>query len=282
MSHPGTTDTVVVLVHGAWHSSIHWAATQRELAQRGIASITVDLPGHGVGAPVPSGYLVAGQPGLTTEKSALADITMDDLAGAVLDVLSSVRRRFGRVMLLAHSAGGGPSSLAAERAPDSVDRLVYLAAGVPAGRPCHRDYSSSPDNADGVALPMVAGPTEIGAYRLNHLSPDPTEVEMIRRAFLNDLPTSASEGWRHLLHPDEPYAALSSPAPVTAQRWGRIPRTYIRLTDDQALSPAVQDVIIAEADEFTPDNPFDVRSLPGGHSPMVIRPAELADVLADI
>ncbi|MDT0461107.1 helix-turn-helix domain-containing protein, partial [Streptomyces sp. DSM 41527] len=31
-----------------------------------------------------------------------------------------------------HSAGGGPASLAAERAPELVDRIVYLSAFVPA------------------------------------------------------------------------------------------------------------------------------------------------------
>ncbi|MBU8807409.1 alpha/beta fold hydrolase [Mycolicibacterium goodii] len=282
MSAARANNTLAVLVHGAWHSSIHWAATHRELARRGIAGIAIDLPGHGIGAPVPSGYLSAGQPGLTTEKSALADITMEDLSGAILDVLGAARGRFERVILVAHSASGGPTSLAAERAPDLVDRLVYLAAGVPAGRPRHADYAGGPENADAVALPFVAEPTDIGAYRLNYLSPEPTEIETIRQAFLNDLPGDASESWRLLLHPDEPCASLTAPVRLTRQRWGRIPRTYIRLTDDQALSPAAQDAIIAETDESMPDTPFDVRSLPGGHSPMITRPAELANLLADV
>ncbi|MGA0194495.1 MAG: alpha/beta fold hydrolase, partial [Ilumatobacteraceae bacterium] len=43
---------LVVLVHGAWHGAWCWAPLQTELDRRGIASLAVDLPGHGsTGAP---------------------------------------------------------------------------------------------------------------------------------------------------------------------------------------------------------------------------------------
>ncbi|MBD3008933.1 alpha/beta fold hydrolase [Streptomyces sp. 5-10] len=67
-------DTVFVLVHGAWHGSWQWAATQRALAGPGAASVAVDPPGHGFGAPPPSGHLPPGRPGLPTERSHLADV----------------------------------------------------------------------------------------------------------------------------------------------------------------------------------------------------------------
>ena len=38
---------MVVLVHGAWHGAWCWAALQSELDSRGIASLAIDLPGHG-------------------------------------------------------------------------------------------------------------------------------------------------------------------------------------------------------------------------------------------
>jgi pimeloyl-ACP methyl ester carboxylesterase len=41
------TSRHVVLVHGAWHGAWCWAALQAELENRGIASLAVDLPGHG-------------------------------------------------------------------------------------------------------------------------------------------------------------------------------------------------------------------------------------------
>jgi pimeloyl-ACP methyl ester carboxylesterase len=274
--------TLLVLVHGAWHSSLHWASTQRHLARLGVASLAVDLPGHGVNAPVPSGYFTAGQPGLESEKSAVADISLQDGARMLTNVLAGVRAQADRLVVVAHSANGGVASMVAEQAPQLVDQLVYLAAFVPAGRPRFTDYHKTPEFASGIELPMVGEPAALGAYRINHLSADPAVVEAIRMALFNDLPADAGDGWRQFLHPDEPLESLTGLVEVTADRWGRIPRAYIRLIDDMALSVVAQDLMIAEADRFTPDAPFTVHSLPGGHSPFVTRPAELAELLAAI
>jgi pimeloyl-ACP methyl ester carboxylesterase len=275
------TSTVVVFVHGAWHSSLHWATTQRALAARGVPSIAVDLPGHGVGAPLPSGYLAPGQPGLASERSALAELTLEQITDELVADLRRARRGFERVVLVAHSAGGGPASAAAEYAPELIDQLVYLSAFVPGGRPRFIDYTSAPQNSEAVHAPSVGDPATLGAFRINPLSADRDEVATIRRAFLNDLPAD-QHGWRLTLHPDEPLASLTAPVQVTPARWGRLPRTYIRLTDDLALPPATQDLMIAEADRATPDQPTRVRSLPGGHSPFLTRPDELATLLAEL
>ncbi|MEU0468111.1 alpha/beta fold hydrolase [Amycolatopsis sp. NPDC006131] len=273
--------TTCVFVHGAWHSSLHWAATQRALAASGVPSVAVDLPGHGITAPTPSGYLQPGQPGLTSEPSALTGLTTGVLVDALVADLAEVRRRFARVVLVAHSAGGGPASAAIERHPELADHVVYLSAFVPAGRPRFLDYVAAPENAEAVQVPRAGDPEVIGAFRINPLSPDPSEVEVIRRAFLNDWPADRP-GWRLTLHPDEPLVSLAGEFPVTAARWGRVPRSYIRLTGDLALPPVTQDLMIAEADRVTPDNPFTVHSLPGGHSPFLTRPGELAELLGRI
>jgi hypothetical protein len=124
-------------------------------------------------------------------------------------------------------------------------------------------------------------PQDLGAIRINPLSPDPAVTEVIRRAFLNDLPAGSSDYWRQFLHPDLPLSSFITPVPVSPERWGRLPRTYIRWTEDLALPPVTQD-LIAEADQVAPDQPFEVRSLPCGHSPFVTRPVELATTLASI
>ncbi|MFD5828512.1 alpha/beta fold hydrolase [Lentzea sp. NPDC060358] len=276
-----TESTVIVFVHGAWHSSLHWAVTLRSLAARGRPGVAVDLPGHGATAPLPSGYLEPGQPGLATERSAVAELTTDALVEALLADLARIRRRFDRVVLVAHSAGGGPASAAVERHPDLVDHLVYLSAFVPAGRPRFGEYVGDPRNAGAVQVPRVGDPDAIGAFRINPLSTDPAEVEVIRRSFLGDWPADR-HGWRLTLHPDEPLASLAGEYAVTAGRWGRVARSYVRMTGDLALPPATQDLMIDEADRTTPDNPFAVHSLPGGHSPFLTRPDELAELLARI
>ncbi|MDR7299823.1 alpha/beta fold hydrolase [Haloactinomyces albus] len=281
---PNTTctdlnSTVFVLVHGAWHGSWQWAATQRVLAGLGAASVAVDLPGHGFDASLPSGHLLPDRPGLLTERSPLADVTMDDCADAVLDTLRKVRR-YRRVVLVAHSAGGGPASLAAERASELVDRIIYVSAFVPAGRPRFFDYLGAPENATARGQDLNLGdPEALGAVRIDPLSPDPSYVEELRQTHYHDTPTDRFDRWRSALIPDLPLAIPATPITLTAAQWGRIPRTFLRCAEDRAQPTAAQDLMIAEADRDMPDEPFTVRTLPGSHSPFAARPRELAEAL---
>ncbi|KAA6223422.1 alpha/beta fold hydrolase [Streptomyces albofaciens JCM 4342] len=280
MSDTDLETTVFVFVHGAWHSSWQWGATQRALAALGAASVAVDLPGHGFDAPVPTGYALPGQPALTTEKSQLAGLTMEECADSVLTTLRNVRR-FRTVVLVAHSAGGGPASLAAERAPELVDRIVYLSAFVPAGRPRGSDYVAAPENAAALGRGLPVGdPDALGAIRINPLSPDPEYIEELRQTHYQDIPADRFSRWRLALSTDLPLAIMESPVELTAGRWGRIPRVFLRCADDRALPLATQDLMIAEADRAVPVNPFTVHTLPGSHTPFAARPRELAAALA--
>ncbi|MFC6066401.1 alpha/beta fold hydrolase [Streptomyces ochraceiscleroticus] len=276
-----TSDVVFVLVHGAWHSSWHWALTQRSLAHLGAASVALDLPGHGFDAPLPSGYLLPGQPGLATEKSRLAGLTTEECAESILSTLREVRRHHRTVVLVSHSAGGGPASLAAQTAPDLVDRIVYLSAFVPAGRPCFTDYLSSPEQTATVRGQGlgIGDPESLGAFRINPVSTDPAYVEELRRTYYDDVPAEEFARWHLTLSPDLPSAIPTTPVHLTADRWGRIPRTFIRLADDRAATSAMQNLMITEADAFASENPFTVHELPGSHSPFAARPAELAAML---
>jgi len=278
--HSTPMDTLFVLVHGAWHSAAHWGPTQRSLAGHGAAGVALDLPGHGFAASLPSGYLVASQPGMDTEKSKLAGVTMDECADAVLAALRSVRAHARTVVLVAHSAGGGPASLAAERAFGLVDHIVYLSSFVPAGRPRFYDYLSTPENADALGGGLaVADPDEVGALRINPVSTDPDYVEELRQTHYHDTPADRFDRWRTTLSPDLPLAIPAGPVTLTERGWGRLPRTFLRCADDRSLPTAVQDLMITEADAAFPGSPFAVHTLPGSHTPFAARPDELAAAL---
>lgn len=235
--------------------------------------------GQGFDAPLPSGYLLPGQPGFTTEKSALAGLTMDECAESILATLREVRRHHPTVVLVSHSAGGGPASLAAETAPELVDRLVYLSAFVPAGRPRFLDYLSSPEQTSTGRSLSVDDAEGLGALRINPVSEDPAYVEKLRQSYYHDLPAERFARWRLALSPDLPLSLPTTPVRLTADRWGRLPRTFVRLGEDRACPPAVQDAMVREADAFAPGNPFTVRELPGSHSPFAVRPVALAAAL---
>jgi hypothetical protein len=83
------------------------------------------------------------------------------------------------------------------------------------------------------------------------------------------------------LDPDLPVAVALDEARGTAERWGRLRRTFIRCSNDQTVPPALQDRMIAEADEATPRNRFRVHTLASSHSPFASMPDALAQVLAD-
>ena len=98
----------VVLVHGAWHGAWCYAALQAELDRRGVPSLAVDLPGHGVSlAP-------------------LTDLHGD--ARCVADTLAMLGQRgVENPVLVGHSYGGAVITQAAVWFP-AVAHLVYLAA----------------------------------------------------------------------------------------------------------------------------------------------------------
>ncbi len=55
--------------------------------------------------------------------------------------------------------------------------------------------------------------------------------------------------------PDENLDAGTPDDRAQADTWGRIPRTYVRLTDDTSVPLAMQDRMIREGDALTPENP---------------------------
>lgn len=279
---PVTTD--FVLVHGAWHGSAHWAHLAAALVARGHGVLAVDLPGHGIDARFPQAYLAGDADGLRTEASPIADVTLDVAADAVVETLRGLRARPGvrRVVLVAHSMGGAVATAAVERAPELVDHVVYVTAFVPTKLGTAGAYLALPEAATALGSGLYLGdPAATGAVRINPRSPDPAYLEQLRAAYYTDVPTAAFLPYAHALTPDQPLSFLTSDVGATAERWGSVPRTYVRCTEDRALPLALQDVLIRDADELAPATRFAQVTLPTGHSPFASQPGELAALLAE-
>jgi hypothetical protein len=93
------------------------------------------------------------------------------------------------------------------------------------------------------------------------------------------VPTEEYVRFAAYFNPDLPLAVAFDDARGTPERWGRIPRSFIRCTEDHTVPLALQDRMIAEADELTPGNRFDIRTLASSHSSFASMPGELAAVL---
>lgn len=275
----------IVFVHGAWHGGWCFSPVVEQLAARGFHSTAVDLPGHGVGAAFPAGYFDTPQDltKLSTAASPLGALTAEDFRLHVTKLIEGLAANgSGPVVLVGHSLGGVTLNRIGEMSPQLVRRLVYLTALNPVAKETAGAYFGDPAMASSKALPLFIGdPAKTGAIRFNHRSTDPAFKAAAKAAFCADLSDDQFAAVANLLTPDEPAAVFGGKATVTAARWGRLPRTYIRCSDDQAIPIAAQDQFIAEANALTPRNRYAVRTLKASHSPFLSMPAQLAKLIEE-
>ncbi|MDA0567021.1 alpha/beta hydrolase [Streptomonospora sp. S1-112] len=272
-------DPTYVFVHGTHANAYYWSWFCQELALRGRRALAVDLPGHGVDAVLPDAYQRQDLAALPAEPSPLAKLTAEDYADHVEEVVRRARRN-GPVVLVGHSQGGVTLSLVGNRVPDLIHRLVYISAFCCVDRPSMAAYLQEPPLLTGelariTQLSLESSPE--GVARVNWRSADPAHEAAFRAANAHTWTPAQSRAMHQMLQPDEPGSITTADARGHAETWGRIPRTYVRLTQDRLLPPELQDQWIAEADRLTPDNPFDVHSIASPH--FLARDPELVDVL---
>lgn len=270
-----------LFAHGAWHNATHWADTIAELERRGHRGRALNLPGHGCQAILPAGYEEQDLGLLATAPSPAADITLDEAAESVVNAL----KEFGnsrRTILVGHSMGGIIITKAAQLAPELIGRLIYVSAYVPTGGRSAAYYGGLPEADTPYDKDVFIGdPATIGAARINPRGTGEA-FERLRALYYHDVPEALAR--RHVagLTPDVPVAFWISDVATSPDRWGSVPRSYIRCALDHATLPALQDIMIADADAEAPATRFEVLSLPSGHSPFASMPGRLAESLIDL
>jgi pimeloyl-ACP methyl ester carboxylesterase len=170
------------------------------------------------------------------------------------DDAAAVRRRLaaidGPVVLVAHSYGGVVATQAAAGLAN-VTHIVYLAA-------FQLDIGDSLLGVVGEPPPwwIIEGDTLTAGQPL--------------------------ETFYHDVSPDDATRAIDRLQPssysmvterLTAAAWRNIPSTYVICDEDQALPPAAQEQLAKRA--------TNIRRLPSSHSPMLSRPDEVAQIIAE-
>lgn len=192
------------------------------------------------------------------------DLPCEDLdAGAAryADVVGeAVDGRGDDVIVVGHSLGGVTAPLLAERRP--VRHVVFLCGLVPTpGRPLS-DRFSDPD----LFLP---GPAERTTRRDDGLSYWLSEQDAIAAMYADCDATVAAAAARRL----RGQAPLPSRENSPLAGWPDVPTSSIICTEDLMVGPAWSRRVAAEELGVAPIE------LPGSHSPMLSRPAVLADAL---
>ncbi|WP_329094965.1 alpha/beta fold hydrolase [Streptomyces sp. NBC_01439] len=281
----GVADSTVtfVLVHGSGSNAYGWSPVAAELGLRGHRVVAVDLPGHGPGAYLPLSYQAPQDlERLRTEPSPIAGTTLADCAAHVAAVVRRAHRN-GPVVLAGQSLGGVTVNAAADLVPELISHLVYVSALCPSKRASVSELMATPEAATSHIFKMAPVPTppELGVTRVNWRSGDPTFFRIAKEAMAAEYSDAEVRAMLNILEPDESAAIGVADGRGLVHKWGGIPRTFVRFTEDRTLPLALQDLMIREADETTPDNRFRVRSLAAPHiGPR--DPALLADELEQV
>jgi pimeloyl-ACP methyl ester carboxylesterase len=197
-----------VLVHGSWHGAWCWYKVVPQLQAQGHEVIVPDLPSHG------------------RDRTPPERVTMDDYVDRIAEVIDGAREP---VVLVGHSRGGIAISQVAEARADRIRTLVYLAAYV------LRDGETVVDWAGTDTASLVMPDLDVAEdHTWDMLREDAFDAALYADCPAEDVALA------HLLLTPEPLAPSLTALRLTAQRYGRIPRAYIELTRDRAVTPGLQ------------------------------------------
>lgn len=258
-----------------------------ELVLRGHRTVGVPLPGHAAADGQFRHSYQAPQDldAFATEPSPVAGITIDDFEDRVV---AGVRRvaRHGPVVLVGGSMGGASLSRVGNRVPHLIDHLVYDSAFCCTKLESCAEYLQTAEGStslgENMLAVMVGDPGALGASRSNFRTADGDALAKLRQVLMAHGSDHEFYAMLNTLQPDETLDVPVADARGREETWGRIPRTYVKHTYDRMLPLALQERMIAEADELTPRNRFTVHEVKTDHVPTEARFAEVADILDGI
>ena len=280
-----TSKSAFVLVHGGWHNQSSWERVKPMLEAQGHAVLTLDLPGAGANtiAPKSLGARPFDPAAFAAEPSPIAGVTLDERTAAVVALVEDAASLGdGQVILVGHSAGGMVVSAVAERVPQRLAAIVYLAGFmVPNGLSLlamlpHESMSSA--LSPGL---FVGDPGAVGATRINPGPADDDYRSLLKASFYADATDTDFAQAASQLHADEPNGGALAPSEITPGRFGTVPRHYIRTTQDRAVPLTGQDHMIAAIDSTIGGTTI-THTMESSHSPFLSQPAVLSEILLDI
>lgn len=231
-----------ILVHGAWEGPWSWDYTRPTLEKQGHSVTAIDLHGR------------------DSSNRNVTNVTLDSYVETVVNAIDQLDKK---VVLVGHSMAGAVISQVAERLPEKIDKLVYVAAFLlKSGDSVIEAMTRDPD---GEFLPELI------------FSDDQTSV------------TASQQTWRDKAFHDVREDRLSTVLPlvdigqatepfmakvvVTEKNFGSVPKLYIRTAIDKMVSPKLQDEML---ENWKVDQ---VHVLQSGHFPTLSMPETMAELM---
>jgi pimeloyl-ACP methyl ester carboxylesterase len=235
-----------VLVHGAFSGAWIWEPLEELLAAGGHESLAFDLPGLG------------------SDQTAPAEVTLDSNAARVCDALAASSEP---AILVGHSMGGIVATQAAGRASSQIAALVYVSAFLPKDGQSLLALTQLPEGADDQVQANII------------VTEDPPVAVMPAAASKEALYGCCAEDVAHwaIAHQSpQPLAPMGTPVSIPKDILDDVPRFYVQCTRDRAIPPALQRRMIAENDCTA------VFELDTDHTPHLSKVNELARILDEI
>lgn len=232
-----------LFLHGSWHGAWCWHKVLPRIRAAGHAATAIDLPGRGR-APAPAWSVGLARMVRAAERALAPN---------------------AKTTVVVHSRNGIVASSLAERAPDRIARTIYLASFMlPDGK---RVLDYLPSNRSS----LLAGRVDVNRLALwDWLQPEAYRDALYADCSEDDVALARALLVREPLRPALTRLGLSH------ARYGRVPRAYIRLTQDRAVSLELQDRVLSETRVDR------VESLEASHSAYFSQPDALARAILEL
>lgn len=229
-----------LLVHGAGHGAWCFEKLVKELRNKGYIADAIDLPGHG------------------KNKIPIEDVTLQKYSSEILKSLS------GPTIVLGHSMGGYPISLAAETDPTFIDHLIYLTAFVPEDG---KSLAQMRNKIKQYPLTSVIKKTEDG---LGFYIPEKYQKDVFYNdCSKHDINSAAKNLCVQAIEPQNTPIRLGT-------NFIKVSKSYVSCLDDRTIPIELQKKL---SRSIPKENKYEINS---GHSPFFSKPAELANILEKI
>lgn len=234
-----------MLVHGAWEGSWSWEDTIPHLNRPENTITVVDLPGS------------------YGNKQPIADVTMESY---IETVVATINKLDHKVILVGHSMAGAVISQVAERLPEKIERLVYVTAFLlESGDSILKAMQRDPN---GEFLPQLV-------FSDDQSSVTATE-QTLRDVAFHDVEAAKVPSALNRMAEWQATEPFMAEVVVSDERFGTVPKTYIRTDLDKMVSPVLQAEML---NNWKVDQ---VHHLEAGHFPTLSTPRELAEVLISV